>query len=352
MPRTRILKVHPEQPEPSVIRQAAMLIRAGKLVAFPTETVYGLGANALDAAAVRRIFRAKGRPPTDPLIVHIAELDQLAQVAEAIPAVVWEMAVHFWPGPLTFVLPKSAIIPTEVTAGNPTVAVRWPAHAVAQALIRESGVPIAAPSANLFGHTSPTTAQHVYADLHGRLELILDGGATHIGLESTILDVSRHPPAVLRPGGVPLEALRHFLPEVALLQTYRSGDERLDAPGQALRHYAPHATLVLFDGEGQALILAMRKAAQEQWEQGKRVGILVTDEEVTAFAGVEAEVFSLGPRDDLQAVGRNLFAALRQLESRNVEVILARTFPRQELGLTIWDRLYRAAQGRVVKVEG
>lgn len=350
MPRTRILKVHPERLDSAALQTAAELIRAGKLVAFPTETVYGLGANALDAEAVRAIFRAKGRPASDPLIVHIADFGQLSQVASEIPPLANELARHFWPGPLTFVLQKSRLVPSEVTAGGEKVAVRWPSHPIAQELIRLSGVPIAAPSANLFGHTSPTTAQHVYADLHGRIDLILDGGPAWIGLESTVLDLTTSPPLILRPGGIPLETLRPFVPQVTLSLRYHPESEAAESPGQMLRHYAPRALLLLFEGEGESLISAMQNIATEYLRQGRRVGLLTVDEEQEALSLPGCEVLSLGPRHDLPTIGRNLFAALRQLEEKGVEIILARTFPRHELGLTIWDRLYRAAQGRIVRV--
>ncbi len=350
MPRTRILKVDPEHPDSLALEQAAEYIRAGKLVAFPTETVYGLGANALDPQAVRAIFQAKGRPFTDPLIVHIAELSQLDQVTREVPTIAKELARHFWPGPLTFVLPKGDVIPPEVTAGGENVAVRWPSHLVAQALIRLSGVPIAAPSANLFGHVSPTTAEHVYADLHGRVHLILDGGPTFIGLESTVLDLTTSPPRILRPGGIPLEALRPFLPDVTLALSYRLEEEAARSPGQMLRHYAPHALLLLFEGEGDLVLLAMRKIAREYLQEGRRVGILCVDEEQEALRLPEVQVLSLGSQQDLSTIGRNLFPALRTLEEKQVDVILARTFPRQHLGLAIWDRLYRAAQGRIIRV--
>lgn len=350
MPRTRILKVNPQAPESAAIQKAAEFIRAGKLVAFPTETVYGLGANALDGQAVRAIFRAKGRPASDPLIVHIAEYSQLEQVAVQMPPLAMELARHFWPGPLTLVLQKSAAIPFEVTAGGEKVAVRWPAHPVAEALIRASGVPIAAPSANLFGHTSPTTAEHVYSDLHGRIHLILDGGPTFIGLESTVLDVTTTPPLILRPGGLPLETLRSFVPDIALGLHYRPEAQQAESPGQMLRHYAPHALLLLFEGEGSNFLMAIQKIAEEYQHQGRRVGILTVDEERDQLILPGIEVLSLGSLHDLTTIGRNLFAALRLMEEKGVEVILARTFPRQELGLTIWDRLYRAAQGRVIRV--
>jgi L-threonylcarbamoyladenylate synthase len=351
VPRTRILKVDPEHPDSAALEQAAEYIRAGKLVAFPTETVYGLGANALDPSAVSAIFRAKGRPPTDPLIVHIADFSQLREITREVPPAAESLAHHFWPGPLTFVLFKSALIPPQVTAGSEKVAVRWPSHPVAQALIRLSGVPIAAPSANLFGHISPTTAEHVYADLHGRVHLILDGGPTFIGLESTVLDLTTAPPRLLRPGGIPLEALRPFLGDVTLGLSYQSENAVAESPGQMLRHYAPQrATLLLFEGEGAPLLLTMQKVAQEYQQQGQRVGILSVDEEQQAFSLPDAEVISLGSRHDLEAIARNLFAALRKLEEKGVEVILARTFPREHLGLAIWDRLYRAAQGRIIRV--
>src|SRR5260221_761377 len=210
---TRIATVDPANIDPALITEAAALIRAGQLVAFPTETVYGLGANAFDAEAVARIFEAKGRPATDPLIVHIASSDGLASVALEVPEIARTLIAAFWPGPLTLVLRKQAQVVSAVSAGLQTVAVRMPAHPVALALIKSAGVPIAAPSANLFGHASPTTAQHVVADLDRRIPLVLDAGPTEVGLESTILDVTGDYLRLLRPGGIPLEAIRAHLPD-------------------------------------------------------------------------------------------------------------------------------------------
>jgi len=242
---TKIVQVDPHQPNPETIAQAAQILRAGGLVAFPTETVYGLGANALSAEAVSRIFAAKERPASDPLIAHIADMDQVDQIAINIPLLTDQLAAIFWPGPLTLVLTRHPdVVPANVSAGRDTVAVRMPAHPVAKKLIIAADMPIAAPSANLFSRPSPTTAQHVLADLRGRVDLILDGGATPVGVESTVLDLTQNPPVVLRPGGVSVEALREFIPDVRHTPHYLKESDavtaptnrRLPASGAANRH--------------------------------------------------------------------------------------------------------------------
>ena len=243
--KTRVLAVDPQQPDPAVIEEAAAALKAGKLVAFPTETVYGLGANALDEAAVKRIFAAKERPSTDPLIVHIAHVGQVTQCATAFPANARKLALSFWAGPLTLILPKKPSISDLVTAGLPNVALRAPSHRVARALMEMSGIPIAAPSANRFSRPSPTTAAHVKGDLDGRIDLILDGGPTDIGLESTIVDFTVDPPVVRRPGGITYEQVHSLVPEVVLATGEADESEPQVAPGQLMRHYAPRAELTL-----------------------------------------------------------------------------------------------------------
>lgn len=346
---TRIFTIDPQQPQPDAIAQAAETLRQGGLVAFPTETVYGLGANALDAAAIDRIYRAKARPATDPIIAHIHTLDQLDTLARTVPAAVHNLAARFWPGALTLVLERHPDVPPNIAAGMATVAVRMPAHPVALALLIAAGVPVAAPSANTFTRPSATTAAHVLEDLRGRVDIVLDGGPTTIGLESTVLDLTSDPPLVLRPGGVIMEDLLTVLPDAQLAPRYLSIEERSASPGQMLRHYAPRATLTLYTGPRRAVLAAMQQATRDHLDAGRRVGVLVSDEDHAAFHGL-ALVEALGPRDDLPAVSRRLFAGLRSLDALGVDVILASDFGQAGLGAALWDRLLRAAEGRVVAV--
>lgn len=332
---------------------AAGAIRAGRLVAFPTETVYGLGANALDAAAVARIFAAKQRPSTDPLIVHLADASQLERIAVHIPPVVERLAEHFWPGPLTLVLHRGPQVAPNVSAGRETVAVRVPAHPVAHALLAACGLPIAAPSANLFSRPSPTTAQHVYADLAGRVDIILDGGPTTIGLESTVVDLTQTLPVLLRPGGVPAELLLDLLPDlrVPAAPMVAAEGEAAASPGTLLKHYAPCAAVVLLRGDAAAARTLAQAILDLLHGAGLRAGVLVPDEEFALYAGLHAEVVGLGPSSDHMAVARYLFARLRELDSLGVDVILAREVAAGGLGTAIRDRLFRAAQGRILDVD-
>jgi L-threonylcarbamoyladenylate synthase len=343
---TRILKVNPQAPEPDLIAEAAAVIRAGGLVAFPTETVYGLGANALNANAVAGIFVAKGRPTEDPLIVHLASADDMPRVVREIPETAARLAQKFWPGPLTIILPRHADLPAGVTAGLDTVAVRVPAHPVALALLRAAGVPIAAPSANRFGFTSPTTARHVLADLEGRIDLILDGGSPTIGVESTVLDVSVQPACILRPGGIPREALQAVLGEVALFDGAVAEAEKkpLPSPGMLSRHYAPRSPLTLYQSmDAPAALKRMAAEAEVQLRHGKRVGVLIAVEDQPAFAGLAVEVQTVGSAGDPLQIAHNLYASLRALDESGVDLILARDFGVEGLGLAIRDRLRRAA---------
>lgn len=351
MPATRVLAVHPEHPDPDLIAEAASVIRRGGLVAFPTETVYGLGADALDAAAVRRIFEAKGRPSTDPLIVHLADATWLDRVVVDVPERARALAARFWPGPLTLVLPKHPAVPPEVTAGLGSVAVRVPQHPVAHALLEAVQRPIAAPSANLFSRPSPTTAAHVMHDLAGRIDVVLDGGATRVGVESTVLDLTTDPPVVLRPGGVPAEALRAIFPALVVRQGSSRPGEAQVSPGRLDVHYAPRAPLYLFEGEDHARVMAaLRSAADLHGREGRRVAILVGDEDAALLADARVTIRTLGPRDDPAAAASRLFAALRDLEREGVDIILATAPPAEGLGLAVRDRLRRAATGRFVQV--
>jgi L-threonylcarbamoyladenylate synthase len=276
-------------PDEAVMAWLGAALRAGALVAFPTETVYGLGADATNPAAVAGIFAAKGRPSSDPLIVHIADFDQLPTVTgralDALPPAVAILAARFWPGPLTLVLPRGPAIPAAVTAGLATVGVRLPAHPVARALIRAAGVPVAAPSANRFGHTSPTTAQHVFTDLGDRIPWIIDGGPCPVGVESTILDVTQTPPRVLRPGGISVEALGEALGGPVAFQERTAVADAAQAPGMLLSHYAPRARLLVFDSEDVAATWARALAeARHLAAQGRRVGALTPDDLASDYA--------------------------------------------------------------------
>jgi L-threonylcarbamoyladenylate synthase len=312
-----------------VERAAAIVIRGG-LTAFPTETVYGLGGNALDARAVARIFEAKGRPTFDPLIVHVAEPAWLSRVAGSVPDAARRLIDCFWPGPLTLILPKAADVPDLVTAGLPTVGVRMPAHPLALALLRQCGVPIAAPSANLFGEVSPTTARHVVEQLGTRIDYILDGGPCGIGLESTIIDLSGERPRLLRPGGLALERIEEMLGPVAVGELPSDATDRPLAPGMLARHYAPRTPMVVL-AHGAPL------------PQASRVGLLafVPESALERFSVVEV----LSPRGDLAEAAANLFAAMRRLDALALDLIVARPVPNTGLGRAINDRLIRASHG-------
>ena len=348
MSQTLTLAVSPMGEPKSSIARAAALLREGKLVAFPTETVYGLGADATNERAVAAIFAAKERPASDPLIVHIADLEQLPSVVAETPPLALELARRFWPGPLTLVLPRAATIPLNVTAGGETVGVRMPASVVAQKLLRAAGIPVAAPSANRFMRTSPTTAAHVLADLDGRIDCVLDGGPCAVGVESTVLDLTATPPRILRPGAVTLEALREVAPEIEGPATIGAG-AIARAPGQMERHYAPRTPLVVFAGRGQRALAAIRVEAQAALAQGKRVGALLPENETGALNGLDVRIESLGA--DLAAVSRNLYAALRALDSVGLDLLLTHTYDDEGLGLALNDRLRRAAGGSLRPIE-
>ena len=331
---TRIILLDPTAPDPQSIAEAAGLIRAGELVAFPTETVYGLGADGLNPAALRRIYMVKGRPPDNPLILHIASRDQLCSVAAAIPDAAAVLMEAFWPGPLTLVLPRAASVPDVATGGLDTVAVRMPAHPVALALIDAAHTPLAGPSANRSGRPSPTTAQHVFDDLQGHIPLILDAGPTVIGVESTVLDVTCTPPVVLRPGGVSREVIEALIGP--LQQTGEPGMQRR-SPGTRYRHYSPKATVLLLDPDQPE---KLRETVAAAIQHGQRVGCLlhhldlgdtVPDVTVTRVSG--------GVADYAQA----LFAALRALDACGVGVILVEAVPEEGIGVAVMDRLRRAA---------
>lgn len=313
------------------------MIRRGGLVAFPTETVYGLGANALDANAVKKIFEAKGRPPDNPLIVHVSSVEEAKALVLEWPDLADRLADKFWPGPLTLVM-KKRDLPNEVTAGLPTVAVRFPAHPIALTLIRLSGMPIAAPSANLSGRPSPTTAEHVIQDLWGRIDYILDGGSTPFGVESTILDITKRPCVLLRPGPIAPEDLERVVGRLALSRAALGEEvEVAEAPGMKYRHYSPKARLVLVK-EG---VERMAEVVKSEIEKGLRVGILTCDEHANMYkAGV---VISLGKLSNPYSIAHNLFTSLRKFDELGVEVIVAEEFPQKGILFAVNNRLRKAA---------
>ena len=324
--RTQVLEATPE-----ALTHAAEVIRAGGLVAFPTERVYGVGADALSAAAVARIFEAKERPRGNPLIVHVADATALDEVAVRVTDRAREVVASFWPGPLTLVLDRAAAVPLITTGGLDTVAVRVPAHPVAQGLIRAAGRPLAAPSANRSGRPSPTRAPHVLEDLGGRIELILDGGSTSVGLESTVLDMTTEPPTLLRPGGVTLEQLEAHLGRVRLA----TGDDEAAgrSPGLRFRHYAPRAKVVLIEaGAGE-------EAVASWLDGGKSVALMAQRSVGLDRPGLRVRLMPV----DLEAYARELFEALRDLDATGVDAIFVEGIAEVGLGRAIMDRLRRAA---------
>jgi L-threonylcarbamoyladenylate synthase len=343
---TDVIHVDPEAPDPAGLTRAAECLRRGGLVAFPTETVYGLGVHALDRAAVRRLFAAKGRPADDPLIVHVSDLDRMHELVLEIPDAARQLAARFWPGPLTMVVPRSPRVPDEVTAGMPTVAIRVPAHPVARALLAAAGLPIAAPSANLFSRPSPTRASHVLDDLAGRIDLVVDGGPTQVGVESTVLDLSGDVPTILRPGAVSLDMLRAILPRVERRAADAPASGAMPSPGLLERHYSPRAPLTVYDGADAVVRLVHDACAA--LAQGQRLGIMAADEDRSALSevardGSRAAIAYLGSEHDLTTVASRLYAAMRELDSSGVDRLLARGFPGEDgLAVAVRDRLRRA----------
>jgi L-threonylcarbamoyladenylate synthase len=333
---TKLLSVSPTSPDPDCIKQAADLLREGGLVAFPTETVYGLGADVLNLTAVKRVFEVKGRPPDNPLIVHVAGTKQLDDIVDEIPDKGKMLGEAFWPGPLTLVMKRTILVSDLVTAGLDTVAVRMPGHPVALALIRAFGEGIVGPSANLSGRPSPTTAQHVYDDLRGQVELILDAGPSTIGVESTVVDVTVEPPVILRLGGLTQERIEQVIGHV---DTDSAGERGMRSPGTRHRHYAPRAQVILINREDQS---AFASVLQEKRQAGKKVACIVHS---PLLAKLETGEFYRVLPSSIDIFARYLFRTLRELDAFGVEVILVEGVDEAGLGATVMDRMRRAAQG-------
>lgn len=328
------------------IEAAAAILRAGGLVGIPTETVYGLGANGLDPAAVRRIFEAKGRPQDNPLILHIPDPSWLERYCRDVPAAARRLAEQFWPGPLTMILPRRALVPDEVTCGLETVGVRCPDHPVTLAIIRAAGVPVAAPSGNRSGRPSPTCARHMLEDMEGRIQAVVDGGPCGVGVESTIVDLTLPVPRLLRPGGLPLEALEAVLGRVDVDRAVTaplSHGEKPRAPGMKYRHYAPRAPVTVVTGDGAATAAYIRRQA------GANTGVICFGEYRDRFPG--CTVRSIGPAGDRGEQARRVFDALRSFDGTPVTAIFAQCPGEEGLGLAVANRLKKAAGFQIVAAE-
>ena len=347
---TKIVKIDPAHPRMEDIREAGRIIREGGLVAFLTETVYGLGGNALDVTASQRIYAAKGRPSDNPLIVHIADMASLLPLVTEIPEAARKLASACWPGPLTMIFHKSSIVPLETTGGLDSVAVRFPSHPIACALIREGGGYVAAPSANTSGRPSPTMAEHVIEDLKGKIEMIVDGGSVGIGLESTIVDLTEEEPMILRPGYVTQEMLTEVLGSVSVDRTIldAASTQRPKAPGMKYRHYAPKGDLAIVEGEPERVVERINALCQEAEREGKKTGVIATDE--TASLYLADSVKSVGSRQDEEAIAHSLYRILREFDDEGMEVMYSEAFSLRGMGQAIMNRLLKAAGHHVIEV--
>ena len=332
------------------IARGGEILKNGGLVAFPTETVYGLGGNALDPKASMKIYAAKGRPSDNPLIVHIADIRDLDKIVTEVPEKARVLAEKYWPGPLTMILPKADIVPKETTGGLDSVAVRFPSDRIAQELILAAGGYVAAPSANTSGRPSPTTAGHVAEDLGEAIDMIIDGGQVNIGLESTIVDFTEDIPVVLRPGYISLEMLRETLGDVRMDKGLIKPDSKVHpkAPGMKYRHYAPKADLTLVEGETEAVVETINRLAGEKLAEGRKVGIICTDETKDRYPAGMLE--SIGARARQETVAHNLYAVLRDFDDRGAEYIFSEGFSEDNLGRAIMNRLNKAAGYHILKV--
>ncbi len=351
---TKIMDVSEEPINMEYIREASEILKSGGLVAFPTETVYGLGGDATDKEASRKIYAAKGRPSDNPLIVHIAKFSQLEDITENLPKTAKLLADAFWPGPLTMVCNKNQVIPYETTGGLDTVAVRMPNNPVALALIEESGCMIAAPSANTSGRPSPTKASHVYEDLSGKIEAILDGGAVDIGLESTIVDLTEDVVTILRPGFINMDMLREVVGEVRMDPGIVYNDKgttsgaKPKAPGMRYKHYAPKGDLTIISGEEDTVVGKINQLTREALKEGKKVGIIATSETADRYS--EGEVLVIGNRSDESSIAHNLYDILRRFDELSVDLIYSESFATPKMGQAIMNRLLKAAGQKTIEV--
>lgn len=347
---TQLLSI--EEHAAQVYEKAGAVLKNGGLVAFPTETVYGLGADALNGDAAAKIYAAKGRPSDNPLIVHIADIEKLSFIASTIPEKAKKLCDTFWPGPLTMIFPKTDVVPLGTTGGLETVAVRMPNHPVALELIRAGGGYIAAPSANTSGRPSPTKASHVMEDLSGKIDMVIDGGDVGIGLESTIVDMSVEPPMILRPGYITKEMLEDVIGEVAVdktLLTHTDTAAKPKAPGMKYKHYAPKGELFIVEGTTEHVIAQINKLTSEQLQAGHTVGIIATTETKDCYPEGFIEV--IGSRNDELSIAQNLYDVLRRFDEAGVEFIYSESFYTPHIGGAIMNRLLKAAAHRIIQAD-
>ena len=350
--KTEYIVLDPDSPDADLIRRAGEILREGGLVAFPTETVYGLGGDALNPAASEKIYAATGRPSDNPLIVHIADMEHLVPIVRELPEKAVQLAEVWWPGPLTMIFHKTDLVPDETSGGLPTVAVRMPNHPVALALIRAAGGYIAAPSANTSGRPSPTNAQHVAEDLSGKIDMILDSGPVRIGLESTIVDFTEDVPVLLRPGYINIEMLRKILGEVRVDPGIRNGAAekgvRPKAPGMRYRHYAPKASLTIVEGPRESVTGKINELAAKAMDEGKKVGIIAADDTASCYHA--SIVKDIGDRNTDKEIAQHLFSVLREFDAENVDMIYSESFNTPRMGQAIMNRLLKAAGHKVLSV--
>lgn len=336
--KTKIIKVKDDNF--NILSQAVEILDRGDLVAFPTETVYGLGADGLNPKAVEKIFLAKGRPQDNPLILHISDFKMLEDLSSGDLTKAKILAEKFWPGPMTLVLKKSNLVPDIITGGLDTVALRLPANEIARSLIRKLGRPIAAPSANISGRPSPTDARTTFEDLDGKIPLIIDGGSTRVGLESTVIDLTEDEPVILRPGAITLEMLREIFPSSKIDLSLVSADQVPKSPGQKYKHYAPKAEAYLLKG---SLLEKVNKLSDFIKESSdKKIGVMGSSQLLSLFQASQIEAIDLGPWEDLDQVASKIFKGLRDLDRRNVDIIVVEAFSEAGLGLAIMNRLKKS----------
>ena len=347
---TKIVKINAQNIDQKQMQEAGQIIKDGGLVAFPTETVYGLGADALNAEASKKIYAAKGRPSDNPLIVHISKFQSLEEIAKDVPKEARLLAEKFWPGPLTMIVNKNEKIPYETTGGMDTVAIRMPSDPIALALIEASTGFVAAPSANTSGRPSPTLASHVADDLAGKIEMILDGGPVGIGLESTIIDLTEKEPMILRPGYITQEMLSEVIGAVGMDPGLIASDsaKKPKAPGMKYKHYAPKADLKLVEGEPQKVIERINQLTQEAEQKGAKVGIIATEETKDQYP--RGTVICIGARSDEDSIARHLYQTLREFDNLEVDFIYSESFATKRMGPAIMNRLLKAAGHQVLEV--
>jgi len=350
---TQVIKIDINNINKGKLGIAAEALKQGEIVAFPTETVYGLGANALDPAAVEKIFKAKGRPSDNPLIVHIADKEKVYELTNNIPEKATKLMDKLWPGPLTLVFEKNSIIPEIITAGLNTVAIRMPEHPVARELIRLAAIPVAAPSANVSGKPSTTTAQHVLEDLDGKIEIVIDAGSSRVGLESTVLDVTVDPPMLLRPGGITPKQIEDIIGHIDIDKTILgevNADNIPKSPGMKYKHYAPKAHVIIVKGASISnQVMKINDLAATNISEGKRVGICATQQTIDSYNGYEA--ISMGDRNKPETIAAKLFSLLREFDTIGVEIILAESVDENGVGLAIMNRMVKAAGYDIINTD-